>query len=112
MVIAISGMMSAIGGALSGPIVAVMIAHRVASSATVKDIDAIAGIIILIIPAAAISDIGKAIAIIAGIIIVERRIGVAIIAAVVDIAVAIIAGAAVHAAAKAQQGTCRNGRFE
>lgn len=98
-VIAIPGMMSAIGGALSGPIVAVTVAHHVTSSATVEDIDAIAGIIILIVPAAAISDIGKAIAIVAGIIIIERRVGVAVIAAVVDITVAIIARAAVHAAA-------------
>ena len=77
----------------------VTVAHHVTSSATVEDIDAIAGIIILIVPAAAISDIGKAIAIVAGIIIIERRVGVAVIAAVVDITVAIIARAAVHAAA-------------
>tara|TARA_R110002020_G_scaffold4049_1_gene17802 strand:- start:45 stop:377 length:333 start_codon:yes stop_codon:yes gene_type:complete len=105
-------MMPAISGALSGPIIAVTVAHRMAPAAAVEDIDAMAGIIILIIPAAAISDIGKAIASVAGIIVVERRIGIAVIAAIVDIAVTIIAGTAVHTAAQAQQGTRCYGGFE
>ena len=100
--VAISGMVTAVIGPLSGPMAPVMVAHRVAMAAAVEDINPIAGIIILIVPAAAETDIGKAIAIVAGIIIIERGIGIAVIAAVVDIAVAIIAGTPVHTAAQAQ----------
>tara|TARA_R110001606_G_scaffold4671_1_gene22064 strand:- start:3956 stop:4351 length:396 start_codon:yes stop_codon:yes gene_type:complete len=88
-----------------------VVAHREAPAAPVEDIDAIAGIIILIIPAASISYIGKAIAIVAGIIIVERRIGIAVISAIVDIAVAISA-AAIHAAAETQECTCGYSRLQ
>ena len=93
--------------ALSGPMAPVVIAHRVAMAASIKKIQAIAGIIIMIIPATAKADICKAIAGITCIIIVERGIGVAAIAtvvmAVVDIAVAIIA-CAIETAAQAEQG--------
>ena len=93
-------MVAAIFGPLPRPMASVAVTHHMASATAIKDINAIAGIIILIIPAAAEADIGKAIAIVAGIIIVERSIGIAIITTV-DIAVAIIAGA-IHAATQSQ----------
>tara|TARA_R110001599_G_scaffold34871_11_gene111267 strand:- start:2799 stop:3104 length:306 start_codon:yes stop_codon:yes gene_type:complete len=83
-----------------------------APTTAIEDIDAIAGIIILIVPAAAKADIGKAIAGIARIIIVKRRIRIALIASIVDIAVTIIAGAAIHAAAQPQKRADCYDRFQ
>jgi hypothetical protein len=92
----------------------VMMSHRVAITAIIKYVPPIAGIIKPIIPAATKADIGKPIAIIAGIIIIERIIRITAIAAsitagitTVNITVAIIsvgnsnAQPAIHAAAKA-----------
>ncbi|PHR97434.1 MAG: hypothetical protein COA68_12470 [Oceanobacter sp.] len=76
-------------------------AHRVTSSTAIENIDTIAGVIILIVPATAIADIGEAIAIVAGIIVVEWRVGIAVIALIIDITVAVIAGTAVHTASQA-----------
>jgi hypothetical protein len=75
--------------ALATPIAAMMIVHLVAPPTPVKDVEAIAGIPVVLIPAAAITDIVEAAAIVAVIIAVEGAVGIAAIAVVV-IAVAIV----------------------
>jgi hypothetical protein len=65
------------------PIAAVMVVHGMAISATIKDIITVSRIPIILIPAAAKTDIVKAIAAVAGIIAVERRVGVAVIIAII-----------------------------
>lgn len=84
---------------LMRPMLPMMALHRIARTTPIKNIDAIAGIIKIVVPAAAKSDIGIAIAIVAGIIIIKGRIGVAGIARPIDIAVTI--SAAIGAGAKA-----------
>jgi hypothetical protein len=68
------------------PIMAMMIAHREASAIIIKDVVAVAGVIIIFIPTAAKADIIETIAAVAGIIAVPRCIGIAIIIALVAIA--------------------------
>jgi hypothetical protein len=75
--------------ALATPIAAMMIVHLVAPPTPVKDVEAIAGIPVVLIPAAAITDIVEAAAIVAVIIAVEGAVGIAAIAVVI-IAVAIV----------------------
>jgi hypothetical protein len=67
------------------PIMAVMIAHREAPTIIIKDIIAVARIVIILVPAAAKTDVVKAISTVAGIIAVPRGIGIAIIIALVAI---------------------------
>jgi hypothetical protein len=73
---------------LPAPITAMMIAHAIAATMAVKNRGAVAGIPIAVIPATAIADIVKAIAIVTIIITIERTIGIAIIT---GIAIVIIA---------------------
>ncbi|GAB5482211.1 MAG: hypothetical protein Pars92KO_19680 [Parasphingorhabdus sp.] len=75
--------------ALSGPMALMMALHRIAGSAPVENIDAVTGIVETVIPAAAKSDIGIAITIVAGIIIIKWCVGIAAITHTVHIAVTI-----------------------
>jgi hypothetical protein len=75
--------------ATPGPIATVVVVHVVAPTAPVKNIEAITGIPVILVPAAAITDIVETAAIVAVIITVERTIWVAFVAVVI-IAIAIV----------------------
>jgi hypothetical protein len=66
-----------------------VVVHVIAPAATVENIEAVAGIPVILIPAAAKTDVIETAAIVAVIIAVERAVGIAAIAIVI-IAIAII----------------------
>lgn len=78
---------------LSGPIATVMVIHPIALSAAIKDVEAIAGIPVILVPSTAIADIVKAVAIVAVIIAIERAVRIAVIAIIIAVAVVVIAKA-------------------
>ena len=86
-----------------------MIVHLVPLAATVENVEAIAGIPVILIPTATIAYVVKAAAIVAVIIAVERAIRIAIIAIIIIIAVVIIA-IAIVIIAKADPGIIIAGR--
>lgn len=76
---------------LSGPIATVMVIHPIALSAAVKDVEAIAGVPVILVPSTAIADIVKAVAIVTVIIAIERAVRIAVIAIIIAVAIVIIA---------------------
>jgi hypothetical protein len=72
--------------ALLSPMPAVIVAHRVTVTVIIEHIIAVARVPVAVIPAAAKADIVKAVAAIAGIIAIPRRIRVAIIIAIIIVA--------------------------
>ena len=96
--------------ALSCPITPLVLAHGITRAASVKYIDAIAWIVIIIVIAAAIADIGKAITIVAAIIIIEGGIWIAAIARIGIVIIAFFTQ--VIAARKTERGGQSNDGFE
>lgn len=82
---------------LPAPVAAVVVIHVIATAAPVENVEAIAGIPVILIPAAAIADIVEPAAIVAVIIAVERAVWIAVIAIII-IAVAIVIIAKANAA--------------
>ncbi len=93
---------------LLAPITPVAAMHIMPAAIGIEKIEAIAGVIVIVIPSAAIADIGKAIAIVATIIAIEFIVGIAAAICIVTASIAkaiIIIGAA--RSDQAQPGYCR-----